>query len=38
MNIGQISLRPFCGNTVTDDLVCLYISLHDSDVPNVTPN
>ena len=36
--IGQIHLRPFCGNTVTADLVCLNISLHDSDVPTVTPN
>ena len=36
--VGQIHLRPFCGNTVTADLVCLNISLHDSDVPNVTPN
>jgi len=36
--IGQIQLRPFCGNTVTADLVCLNISLHDSDVPNITPN
>ena len=36
--IGQIQLRPFCGNTVAADLVCLNISLHDSDVPNVTPN
>ena len=36
--IGQIQLRPFCGNTVTADLACLNISLHDSDVPNVTPN
>jgi len=36
--IGQIQLRPFCSNTVTADLVCLNVSLHDSDVPNVTPN
>jgi len=36
--IGQIKLRPFCGNTVTADLVCLNISLHDSDAPNVTPD
>jgi len=36
--IGQIQLRPFCGNTVAADLVCLNISLHSSDVPNVTPN
>ena len=36
--IGQIQLRPFCGNTATADLVCLNVSLHDSDVPNVTPN
>ena len=36
--IGQIQLRPFCGNTVTADLVCLNVSLHDLDVPNVTPN
>jgi len=34
---GQIQLRPFCGNTVTADLVCLNISLADLDVPNVTP-
>ena len=31
--IGQIQLRPYCGNTVTADLVCLNTSLHDSDEP-----
>ena len=36
--IGQIQLRPFCGNTVTADLVCLNVSLVDSDVPSITPN
>ena len=36
--IGQIQLRPFCGNTITADLVCLGVSLADSDVPNVMPN
>jgi len=36
--IGQIQLRPFCGNSVTADLVCLSVSLADSDVPIVTPN
>jgi len=25
--IGQIQLHPFCGNTVTADLVCLNLSL-----------
>jgi len=34
--IGQIQLRPFCGNTVTADLVCLNVSL--ADLCNVTPN
>jgi len=36
--IGQVQLRPFCGNTVTADLVCLNVSLADSDVPSITPN
>jgi len=36
--IGQIQLHPFCGNTVTADLVCLNISLADSVVPNITLN
>jgi len=36
--IGQIQLRPFCGDTVTADLVCLNVSLADSDVPNVMSN
>ena len=36
--IGQIQLRQFYGNTVKADLVCLNVSLVDSDVPNVTPN
>jgi len=36
--IGQIQLGPFCGNTVTADLVCLNASVYDSDVPDVTPN
>ena len=36
--IGQVQLRPFCGNTVTADLVCLSVSLADSDVPSITPN
>jgi len=35
---GQIQLRPFCRNTVTADSMCLNISLHESDVPNVTAN
>ena len=34
--MGQIQLRPFCGNIVTADLVCLNISLADSGVPDVT--
>ena len=37
-HVGQIQLRPVCGNTVTADLVYLNVSLTDSDVPNVTPN
>jgi len=36
--IGEIPLHPFCGNTVTADLVCLNISLADSVVSNVTSN
>jgi len=36
--IGPVQLRPFCGNTVTADLVCLSVSLADSDVPGITPN
>ena len=36
--IGQIHLRPFCGSTVTADLVCLNVSLADSVVPDVTQN
>ena len=36
--IGQVQLRPFCGNTVTAYLVCLSVSLADSDVPSITPN
>jgi len=35
---GQVQLRPFCGNTVTADLVCLNVSLADSDVPSITPS
>ena len=34
--IGQIQLRPFCGNTVTADLVCLNISLHDLNAVSYT--
>ena len=37
-HIGQVQFRPFCGNTVTADLVCLNVSLADSDVPSITPN
>jgi len=36
--IGQIQLRPFCGNSVTADLVCLKVSLAGLDVPNIRPN
>jgi len=36
--IGQIQLRPFCGNTVTADFVCFNVSLADSDMPSTTSN
>ena len=36
--IDQIQLRPFSGNSVAADLVCLNISLADSGVPHVTSN